>query len=127
MMKTLALIFLGGGTGSVFRYLIGKLTANTTLLNGFGIGFPVATFIANILGCFMIGLFNGMAARFGMSENVRLMLTVGLCGGFTTFSTLSNECLAMISGGNYGVLVLYIGLSLAIGILAVWAGSVLCH
>jgi len=127
MIKTLILIFLGGGTGSVFRYLISRLTTATNLFNGFGIGFPVATFIANILGCFLIGLFNGMAARFGLSEPTRLMLTVGLCGGFTTFSTLSNESLAMISAGNYGVFVLYVGLSLVLGIIAVVAGTTIIN
>lgn len=127
MIKTLALIFLGGGTGSVLRYLIGRMTADIKLFASLGLTFPLGTFIANILGCFLIGLFNGMASRFGISEPVRLMLTVGLCGGFTTFSTLSNESLAMLSAGNYVSFGIYIGLSIVTGILAVVLGSTILN
>ena len=125
MLKTLILIFLGGGTGSIFRYLIGRWTSAMNIFAGLGITFPLGTFIANLLGCFLIGLFNGMAAKFGMEEPTRLMLTVGLCGGFTTFSTLSNESLAMLTAGNYVSFGIYIGLSLVFGILAVLVGSVI--
>ncbi len=127
MIKTLALIFLGGGTGSVLRYLVGQLTTDIKLFAGFGLEFPLGTFLANILGCFLIGLFNGMAARFGIAEPTRLMLTVGLCGGFTTFSTLSNESLSMLTAGNYISFGVYIVLSLVLGILAVVAGSAIIN
>lgn len=127
MIKTLALIFLGGGTGSVLRYLVAQLTADIKLFASWGLEFPLGTFLANILGCFLIGLFNGMAARFGISEPTRLMLTVGLCGGFTTFSTLSNESLAMLTAGNYISFGFYIVLSLVLGILAVVAGSAIIN
>jgi len=79
-------VFLGGGTGSVLRYLAGMWIGSTA--------FPWATFAVNAVGSFAIGLLGGWASRFGWSEALRLSLTVGLCGGFTTFSTFSKESLA---------------------------------
>lgn len=111
-MLKLLLIFIGGGSGSIFRYLLGQLA------HGY-----YATFACNIIGCFLIGLFNSQAARLGWSEEVRLMLTVGLCGGFTTFSTFSNESLALLQSGNILTFTAYITLSIVLGVLAVLAGS----
>lgn len=67
--------------------------------------------------------FYALSARFHLSAEVRLLLTTGLCGGFTTFSTFCNENLALLRQGYTGTFVLYVGLSLALGICAVWAGS----
>lgn len=117
-MKTLLLVFLGGGAGSVMRYLLSQLSAGVFVLGGF----PLGTFLCNVAGCFLIGLFNGLAAMMGWSGDVRLMLTVGLCGGFTTFSTFCNEGLAMLHSGNYLMYGLYVAMSIVIGLLAVLAG-----
>lgn len=118
-MKELIYVFLGGGLGSVSRYSI------HLLINGKGAvhGFPWSTFAVNILGSFLIGLFYGLSARWNISPETRLFLTVGFCGGFTTFSTFSNECLALLRNGVYGTASLYIILSIALGILAVIAGA----
>ena len=85
--------------------------------------FPWATLAVNLAGSFLIGLFYAWSARFNLSPEVRLLLTTGLCGGFTTFSTFSNDCLQMVRQGYYAPFVLYACLSVGLGIAAVWAGS----
>ena len=107
-------VFLGGGAGSVLRYLVGLWIGSTT--------FPWTTFAVNTVGSLAIGLFGGWASRFGWSEALRLSLVVGLCGGFTTFSTFSKESLALIEGGSYGLFVLYAAGSVALGIAATALG-----
>ncbi len=107
-------VFLGGGAGSVLRYLVGLWVGSTA--------FPWATFAVNAVGSLAIGLFGGWASRFGWSEALRLSLVVGLCGGFTTFSTFSKESLALIEGGSYGLFTLYVAGSVALGIAATALG-----
>ena len=106
--------FLGGGTGSVLRYLAGMWIGSGA--------FPCATLAVNAVGSLAIGVFGGWAARFGWGETLRLSLTVGLCGGFTTFSTFSKESLALMEGGSYGLFALYAAGSVALGIAAVALG-----
>ena len=108
------LVFLGGGTGSVLRYLMGMWIGSAA--------FPWATLVVNAVGSFAIGLLGGWASRFGWGETLRLSLTVGLCGGFTTFSTFSKESLALIEGGRYGLFALYVVGSVALGIIAAALG-----
>ena len=107
-------VFLGGGVGSVLRYLVGLWIGSTA--------FPWATFAVNAIGSLAIGLFGGWASRFGWSEALRLSLVIGLCGGFTTFSTFSKESLALIEGGNYGLFTFYVAGSVALGIAATALG-----
>ena len=86
-------------------------------------GFPFGTFCVNILGCFLIGLFYGLFARYSSnSSDWCLLLTTGFCGGFTTFSTFCNESMTMVQNGNWGTMVIYIGGSVLLGILAVLLG-----
>ena len=84
--------------------------------------FPWATFAVNAVGSFAIGLFGGWSERFGWSEAVRLALTVGLCGGFTTFSTFSKGSLALAQSGRWGAFAAYALGSFALGLAAVAAG-----
>ena len=85
-MKECLMVFLGGGAGSVCRYWL------STILRPLAHqGFPLGTFLANLLGCFCIGIFYGLSARLNWSAETRLFLTTGFCGGFTTFSTFSYE------------------------------------
>lgn len=118
-MKEALCVFLAGGVGSVLRYGVQLLMYERI----HPYHFPWATLTANVAGCFLIGLFYALSARLHLSTEVRLMLTTGLCGGFTTFSTFCNENLTLLRQGYTGTFVLYAGLSLALGIGAVWAGS----
>lgn len=119
MSKILIYVFLGGGTGSVLRYCV-QMALHEKIAP---YSFPWATFTINILGSFLIGLFYTLSARFNLSTEVRVLLTTGLCGGFTTFSTFSNDGLIMIKQGFYGVFLLYTSVSILVGIVAVFAGG----
>lgn len=103
MDKILIAIFLGGGTGSVLRYCVQMMLHERIV----PYSFPWATFTVNILGSFLIGLFYTLSARFNLSTEIRLLLTTGLCGGFTTFSTFSNDGLILIKQEFYGMFALY--------------------
>ena len=100
-MKELIYIFLGGGTGSVLRYYVQELLHERII----PYSFPWATFTVNIFGSFLIGLFYALSARFNLSPEMRLLLTAGFCGGFTTFSTFSNDGLTLLKGGFYGTFI----------------------
>ena len=103
MTKILITVFLGGGLGSLMRY--GVQAAMHGRISPFL--FPWATLSVNILGSFLIGMFYVLSARFNLSDETRLFLTTGLCGGFTTFSTFSHEGMTLIRQGNYGTFLLY--------------------
>jgi len=104
-------VFLGGGIGSVLRY-------GATLLP-----VPCPTVCVNVLGCFLIGLFHGWSARWGWGAEMRLLLTTGLCGGFTTFSTFSAESLELLRAGRFFAAAGYVGASVLLGLLATFAGA----
>ncbi len=118
MTKTLIAIFLGGGAGSVLRYVIQQLINENLTTN-----FPWGTFTVNVLGSFLIGLFYALSARLGLSAEIRLLLTTGLCGGFTTFSTFSNDGVLLLKQGHSGTFILYTLASVIIGIIMVWVGA----
>ena len=119
MTKILITVFLGGGLGSLMRY--GVQAAMHGRISPFL--FPWATLSVNILGSFLIGMFYVLSARFNLSDETRLFLTTGLCGGFTTFSTFSHEGMTLIRQGNYGTFLLYVTLSVAFGVAAAFAGG----
>lgn len=125
-MRDLLFVFLGGGCGSVLRYafVLAKdhLRLNPISTLGQTI-FPWPTFVANVVGCLLIGLFYSLSSRLGWSAETRLLLTTGLCGGFTTFSTFSNEGLGLLRMGNIGVFAVYFILTLLLGLGAVALGS----
>ena len=120
-MKEISYIFIGGGVGSVLRYLA-QISINERMS---GIGFPFSwgTFIVNIAGSLLIGLFYSVSERWNLSMEMRLFLTTGLCGGFTTFSTFSNDGLSLLRGEFYGTFLLYALLSIGLGLVAVLAGG----
>lgn len=120
-MKEVFLVFLGGGIGSALRYLVSK--SFTGWINN---PFPYSTFLVNIIGCFLIGIFLTLPERFDwFTLEYRLFLATGICGGFTTFSTFSYENFALIKEGDYMYFVSYTILSFAIGLAATFLGMYL--
>ena len=120
VMKELICIFIGGGMGSLLRYLTSGWLANYSYHS-----FPSGTFVVNLLGCFLIGIFYSLSTRWNLSLEMRLLLTTGLCGGFTTFSTFSSDGIGLLKGEFYGTFITYTLLSIAIGLTAVVAGGYL--
>ena len=124
-MKPILVIFLGGGIGSVCRYLVG-LSITRQLNTAFPTiaAFPAGTFVVNITGCFLIGLFYGIADRHSwLNADWRLFLITGICGGYTTFSSFSNESILLMRNGYFGYFLLYITLSVVLGLLATIGGA----
>ena len=112
-------VFIGGGIGSVLRYAVGLCIGAAA--------FPWATLAVNVGGSFAIGLFGGWSERFGWPEAVCLALTVGFCGGFSTFSTFSKESLVLVQSGRWCAFTLYALGSFAIGIAAVAMGYLIAR
>lgn len=120
------LVALGGGTGALLRYHLGRLVGR--LWPVASTGFPVATLAANVIGSLCMGLLVGWLARHGSGEGPmgaegwRLLLGVGLLGGFTTFSSFSLEIVLLWERGAPGLAVLYAAVSLAAGIAGLFLG-----
>ncbi|SFF07163.1 fluoride efflux transporter CrcB [Thermophagus xiamenensis] len=118
MIKTILIAGIGGFVGTVFRYLISRYVQITVAST-----FPWGTLIVNIVGSFLIGLFFGIAEKGTfMSPEWRLLLTVGFCGGFTTFSTFSNDALLLLENREVFRFVLYSGFSFFLSLMAVFLG-----
>ncbi len=118
MIRSMVMVFLGGGVGSVVRFSLGRWI--NSLHNHH---FPFGTLLANILACFVLGLIIGLADhRQIFSPNARLFWTVGFCGGFSTFSTFSQETLYLIQGGFSLSSLIYVIFSLLFCVGAVYAG-----
>lgn len=118
MLKTLLLVGLGGGIGSIFRYTTSVLAHR--YIQGL---FPWATFIVNILGCLAIGLLVGYFAKNNIEHaNLKLLFISGFCGGFTTFSAFALENMKLFQSGNPVLALAYVLLSVVLGITAVWLG-----
>ena len=116
-IKNIAVVGAGSFVGGAARYLV------SLMMNGASKGFPWATLIVNLVGCFLIGLLWGLFSRTASEDNNwALFLTVGLCGGFTTFSTFSKEALIMLQSGNIWGFAGYIALSVLAGMALVAVG-----
>lgn len=114
-MKQILLVGLGGGIGSMLRFATALLLRSKS--------FPLATLFVNLTGCFIIGLvFAASIKNEGITENWKLFLATGICGGFTTFSAFSLENMQLLQSGKTGMAMLYILLSLVLGIAATFAG-----
>ena len=110
----------GGFIGAVLRYLIGKIPISENTV------FPVKTFAINIIGCLAIGLITVLALKnSNIDQRWILFLKVGLCGGFTTFSTFALETTDLIKGGHTGVAFLYAILSMVVGCAVIFGAEML--
>lgn len=114
MIRNLLFVALGGAFGSMGRYLISKWFEGTV--------FPWGTLTVNIVGSLLIGLFTGLVSRDILSPEIKLLLVTGFCGGFTTFSTFAGESFSMMKAGDALLSAIYIGASVAVGILFVYIG-----
>ena len=116
-MKQVLFVFIGGGFGSVLRYVIGKW------LNNPHNGIPYGTFTANLLGSLFIGIILGYAVKNEtFTQNHILLLATGFCGGFTTFSTFAYENQVFLKSGDFTSFAFYTIASFVLGFLAVFAG-----
>ncbi len=123
MLRNLLIVGTGGLIGTVMRYLvqvhIEKLMGST---------FPMGTFLINILGSFIIGVVYGLVDKGNLiGPEWRLFLAVGLCGGFTTFSTFSADTLNLLKDNSFIQMLSYTGGSVLFGLLAVYFGIILAR
>jgi CrcB protein len=118
--KILLLIGTGSFIGGILRYLI-----SFPLLHKYPNGFPWGTLLVNILGCLLIGILYGYAERWNFPKEWRLFLATGILGGFTTFSTFSNETVTLFNNGYYFYAISYVISSVIGGIAATFLGWIL--
>ncbi|MCP4439670.1 MAG: fluoride efflux transporter CrcB [Aureispira sp.] len=119
-MLNFALVFLGGGLGSLCRYAVGLWLPSSSPQ-----AFPWATLLANILACIVLGILVGWMAKHPISNPYKLLIGTGFCGGFSTFSTFSKETLALFQEQASNTAILYLSASLLLGIAAIYIGVLL--
>jgi CrcB protein len=117
MVKTLILVGIGGAIGSICRYLLGF-----TIGRHINLIFPYGTLSINLLGSLVIGIVYGLAFKNIVSEDWRIFLATGFCGGFTTFSSFAFENVTLIQEGEMGLMLLYSSISLVAGMLLTYGG-----
>lgn len=121
-MTDCLIVAFGGAIGAVCRFLIGKLPI------GSNDGFPIKTFLINIIGCFIIGLAAALALKqLSASPKLVMFIKVGICGGFTTFSSFAIETGGLIEKGSYFTAAAYVVLSAVLGVAAVFAAHFLAE
>jgi fluoride exporter len=119
MLKLILIAGTGGFIGTVTRFLASRYFQNLFLS-----AFPFGTFLVNVTGCLLIGIFLGLSQKGNiLNPELRMFLTVGFCGGFTTFSTFAGENLALLKDGNFFYFALYTGMSVFLGLFATYLGN----
>jgi fluoride exporter len=119
--KYILLVGIGGGIGSIARLLCQKY-----IFEWYPHPFPLGTFLVNVAGCFLIGLLFGFAERTQLLTNEwRMLLVTGFCGGFTTFSTFAADNIGLLRMGNQLTFLLYTAGSVILGLVAAWLGMLL--
>jgi CrcB protein len=116
-MKLVLAIGLGSFIGGASRYLLTLFIQNKVLST-----FPYGTLAVNIIGCFLIGVIYGLSDRGNINAEWRLFLATGIMGGFTTFSSFSNETVSMVRDAQYWQAFTYVGLSVVVGFAATFGG-----
>ena len=123
MIRHILIIGTGGFIGSVARYFISMLNLNIDFFS-----IPFGTLLVNVIGSFIIGVLTGISEKSELlTLELRLFLMVGLCGGFTTFSSFTNENLMFLHNGQFLSILLYTGLSIFLGFIAVFFGYTLTN
>ena len=118
MWNSALLIFLGGGLGSVLRFLISQYISKKIES-----GIPWGTFVVNILGSLLLGAIIGFFHKMNLSSSQYVVFfTIGFCGGFTTFSTFTMENLLLLKNGDWTLVFIYSLTSVIIGVLAAFGG-----
>jgi CrcB protein len=116
------LVALGGAVGSTCRYYLSSLIAQRVT----GGAFPLSTWLVNVLGCLVAGIVLGLSERFQfLSAEARILIFSGILGGFTTFSAFALETVSLLKQGDLFSALLYVFLSVAIGVSALWLGCAL--
>ena len=119
MWKDILYVGIGGGIGSIFRFIASRFVVRYVSDEWLFTG----TLAVNITGCFLIGLLSGgMLAHQPDNQTFRLLFIVGFCGGYTTFSTFAFENLRLIETNQWGLFIFYTLASVIVGLLAVWGG-----
>lgn len=114
---------LGGALGALLRYGVGLACANVRVLT-----LPVGTLVVNVAGCFILGLLTALAEQHAVQHRaLMLMLSVGFCGAFTTFSTFSAETVKAAEGGHFSAALLYVAASITIGFAMFCGGKELAR
>ncbi len=117
MIESMLIAGIGGFVGTCGRYLTG--IAAKRMFHG---TFPAGTFIVNIVGCFLIGIFFGLWGRNEIDSATKALLITGFCGGFTTFSSFSHDQLKLLRAGKYHTWGIYLVATVISGLVAVSAG-----
>jgi len=121
MFRFILIIGTGGFIGTVARFYATRTVQNYALST-----FPYGTFLVNIIGCFLIGIFYGLSEKGNLlNEEWRMFLTVGFCGGFTTFSAFANENISLLKEGNFFHFAIYTTLSVFLGLMATYSGQLI--
>lgn len=118
MLKNILLVGVGGFLGSVGRYFLARLNLTVDFF-----AVPIGTLSVNIIGSYIIGFLTGLSEKsIFITTDMRLLLMVGLCGGFTTFSSFTNENMMLMHNGQFLSVLLYTALSVFLGFIAVYLG-----
>jgi CrcB protein len=118
MIKSMLFVFIGGGAGSMMRYVASVFGQRFSVT-----AFPLSTLSVNVVGCLLMGLLTGMFAKNHLAgADAKLLLITGFCGGFTTFSAFAQENLNLMQTNQTTLAIMYTGLSILLGPACVWAG-----